>query len=69
MQSGLYYGYAGLVDSMVDRISEEMGRPLPVVATGGFAEKLRGVCSSIETIDPLLTLEGLRIIHERRTLA
>jgi len=65
MQSGIIYGYAGLVDSIVRRMRAEMeGRPR-VVATGGEAELIARECETIETVDPFLTLWGLRLVYER----
>jgi type III pantothenate kinase len=65
LQSGIVFGFAGQVDAMVRRIAAELGgRPL-VIATGGLAPFVAEESVTIERIDPLLTLEGLRIIHER----
>ena len=64
IQSGIIYGYAGLVDGMVGRIREEMGSNPKVIATGGLAALMQDVCESIEVVEPLLTLEGLRIIAD-----
>jgi type III pantothenate kinase len=65
MQSGLYYGYLSLVEGMLARIKEEMGVAPLVVATGGLAHLIVGNSPWIDHIDPLLTLEGLRIIYDR----
>lgn len=65
LQSGLLYGYAGLVDSMVDRIRGELGADSRVVATGGLAGRVAAESSAIERVEPFLTLEGLRIIYEK----
>jgi type III pantothenate kinase len=62
IQSGIIYGYAALVDGMVKRIAEEMGTDPKVIATGGLAPLMQDVCESIETVEPQLTLDGLRII-------
>jgi type III pantothenate kinase len=64
MQSGLLYGTAGLVDSMVERIRKELG-PARVVATGGLAGLVSNESAAIERVEPFLTLEGLRIIYEK----
>ena len=65
LQSGLLYGYAGVVDSMVERIRGELGESARVVATGGLAGRVAGETRSIEKVEPFLTLEGLRIIFEK----
>jgi type III pantothenate kinase len=65
IQAGLYFGYAGMVESMIGRIRAELAEPARVVATGGLAETLAGDIPSIEAVDPALTLTGLRLIWER----
>lgn len=67
IQSGVMYGWAGLVDGLVDRMRAQMGAPVKVVATGGLAGQLRGVARTIDLVNPDLTLEGLRAIWERAT--
>src|SRR5439155_1255843 len=52
IQSGLTYGWAGLVDGLVERMRSEMGAPVKVVATGGLADQVRGVAKSIDAINP-----------------
>ena len=65
MQSGVYYGYVGLVDGIVERIKNEMQTKPKVIATGGLAGMLAQEASSIEVVLPNLTLDGLRVIWER----
>jgi len=65
MKSGIIFGYAGLVDGMVERIKKELGCTPKVIATGGLATLISHVSSTIESVEPELTLEGLRIISER----
>ena len=65
LQSGLVYGFAGQVDGIVDRIRGELGAEARVVATGGLADLIAPHSSTIELVDPLLTLEGLRLVWER----
>ncbi|HEY7113677.1 MAG TPA: type III pantothenate kinase [Thermoanaerobaculia bacterium] len=65
IQSGLYFGYLSLVDGVIARIEKELGARTRVIATGGLAELFGGGSERIEQIDPLLTLTGLRLIHER----
>ena len=65
IQSGLLYGYAGVVDSMVERIRAELGDGARVVATGGLAGRVASETESIEKVEPFLTLDGLRIIFEK----
>jgi type III pantothenate kinase len=62
IQSGIIFGYAGLVDGIVQRMQDEMGTRPKVIATGGLAVLMHNVANTIETVVPDLTLEGLRII-------
>ncbi|MGB7553386.1 MAG: type III pantothenate kinase [Candidatus Korobacteraceae bacterium] len=65
LQSGLYYGYLGLIDGILERLIAELGEDVNIVATGGLATLMGGGSKYIHEIDNLLTLEGLRIIYER----
>jgi type III pantothenate kinase len=65
VQSGLYYGYLGLIDGILERLIAELGDNVSVVATGGLAALMGGGSKYIKEIDDLLTLQGLRIIYER----
>jgi type III pantothenate kinase len=77
IQSGLYYGYIGLVDGILERMIAEMQEdsrvgsktPPKIVATGGLASLISGDSRYISTIDEMLTLEGLRLVFERNQTA
>jgi type III pantothenate kinase len=66
LQSGLVYGFAGQVDAIVGRIRGELGVEARAIATGGLADLVAPPAETIERVDPLLTLEGLRILWDRR---
>ena len=65
MQSGVYWGYVGLIEGLVRRIREEFGAPMKVVATGGLAETFCEATDAIDVQDPDVTLRGLLEIHAR----
>jgi type III pantothenate kinase len=65
MQSGIVYGYVGLVDGIVERIQAELGFPATVIATGGLAGLIAPLSRTITVVDGVLTLQGLRILYER----
>ncbi|MGQ9558280.1 MAG: type III pantothenate kinase [Desulfurispora sp.] len=65
MQSGIIFGFAGQVDAIVGRMKKELGGQCRVIATGGLAELIARETSSIDVVDNLLTLQGLRLIYER----
>ena len=65
IRSGLTYGYADLVDGLVRRFAAEMGGSPKVIATGGIAPLMAEVCTSIDVVDPYLTLKGLKAVYER----
>jgi type III pantothenate kinase len=65
VQAGLYYGYIGLIDGILERLVAELGAKVTVVATGGLAALMAGGSKYIREVDDLLTLDGLRIIYER----
>lgn len=71
LQSGAIYGFAGQVDGLVDRITDELTKLYPdsveisVIATGGLAPLVLGISETIEFHEPDLTLIGLRLLHER----
>ena len=65
IRSGIVYGYAGLIDALVDRVFEELGTRCPVVATGGHAAILAKHSRNPVQVDPWLTLKGLRLLYLR----
>jgi type III pantothenate kinase len=67
MQSGVFWGYVGLVEGLVRRIREERGETMGVIATGGLAALFATAIDVIDKVDPDLTLWGLRLIHQRNS--
>lgn len=65
MQSGLYFGYIGLVSNTIAQIKSELGETVHVISTGGFGGPMAAEVPAIEAYEPHLVLEGLRIIHNR----
>ena len=64
IQSGTVYGFTGMIDGMVERFRNELG-DCNIVATGGLADLIAPVSSTIEHVEPFLTLYGLRLVHDR----
>jgi type III pantothenate kinase len=68
IRSGIMFGYGGLVEELIKRIKAEMAPEQPkVIATGGMAALIAPNAPSIEAVEPMLTLEGLRLLHERNS--
>ncbi|MCW2277383.1 type III pantothenate kinase [Heliophilum fasciatum] len=68
MQSGVYFGYVGMVDGLISRFKGELGeegQQAQVVITGGFGELIGKGCRQVDHIHPSLTLDGLRLLYER----
>jgi type III pantothenate kinase len=64
INSGFIYGFAGMIDGIVKRFETELPEP-KLLATGGLASAIVPFCQTIDQVDDLLTLKGLRLIHER----
>ena len=69
VQSGLVYGFAGMVDGLVASVTKELGGDARVVATGGLAPTVIEHCHRIERFEPMLTLLGLKVLYERNISA
>ncbi|MER3422170.1 MAG: pantothenate kinase, partial [Nitrospiraceae bacterium] len=65
MQSGLIFGYAGLVDELALRIQAELGQKAKIIATGGLATLIAPESRMIQEVRPFLTLEGLELLYRR----
>jgi type III pantothenate kinase len=65
LQSGMYFGFAGQVDRIVERMIEEIGPVRAVIATGGLAGLVKQECRTITAYEPMITLIGLRMVYER----
>jgi type III pantothenate kinase len=65
MQSGIFWGYAGLIEGIVDRLKVELGGDVLVLATGGLAPLFAGECKFISRVDEQLTLKGLLLISKK----
>lgn len=69
MQSGIFWGYVGMIEGMVARIREEFGRPMKVIGTGGLAPMFQGATTVMDHVDTDLTLRGLELFHRSRATA
>ena len=67
IRSGMIYGFAGGVDAICERLMDELGREIDLIATGGLARSIVPHCRTIDEVDDLLTLTGLRLLHERNS--
>jgi type III pantothenate kinase len=66
IRSGILFGYGGMIDGLVSRIKKELLPDIPkVIATGGMAGLIAPYSEAIEAVDPMLTLKGLQLLHER----
>ena len=63
MQSGIYWGYIGLIEGLVSRIKQEFGAAMRSIGTGGLAPLFAGATEAIELVDADLTLWGLRLVY------
>ena len=65
MQSGMYWGYVGLIEGLVTRIKAEYAKPMTVLATGGLASIFHRQVPVIDFVDPDLTIRGLALVYAR----
>ena len=68
MQSGVFWGYVGLIEGLVSRAKQEFGAPMTVVATGGLASQFADATEIIEAIDGEMTMRGLLHIYNRNSI-
>ncbi|MDA0780819.1 MAG: type III pantothenate kinase [Rickettsiales bacterium] len=68
MQSGIYWGYVGLIEGIVTRIEKEYAKPMKVICTGGLAPLFYDVIDKIEFLEPDLTIEGLNLIYKKNSV-
>ncbi|MFP5239010.1 MAG: pantothenate kinase, partial [Acidobacteriota bacterium] len=64
LNQGLLFGFASLVEGILDRLENHLGEPVTVISTGGFAPQLARVCPAIANVRPELLLDGLRLVYE-----
>jgi type III pantothenate kinase len=67
IKSGLLYGYGAMVDGLTNKLASEFTEPPQVIATGGMAELIAAYSESIQIVDPMLTLKGLYLLHEKNS--
>jgi type III pantothenate kinase len=65
IQSGIVYGFAAQIDGIVERIRDEVGDEMQVIATGGLSGHIVPFCDTVELLDDMLTLVGLHLIYQR----
>jgi type III pantothenate kinase len=65
MRSGIFWGYVGLIEGIIERIRGEIGSPMGVIATGGVAPLFTECCPVLDRVDPDLTLKGLYAVFRR----
>ena len=69
MKSGVYWGYVSMIEGLVSRVKEEVGRPCTVIATGGLSALFKHATSVIDHIEEDLTISGLLEIYKRNKTA